>query len=138
MSQADYEAIANGAYGGRVELGNGGYDSGDGWRYRGRGIKQLTGRANYRQFTKWHKTHQDEWPEEILDFEDNPDLLTQPKYAARSAAYFWVANNLPTTADKGSTADQVNAITAIVNVHTDSYAARATNFDVIYNRGDFN
>lgn len=39
MNQADFEAIANGAYGGR--LGNGNYDSGDGWRFRGRGLTQM-------------------------------------------------------------------------------------------------
>ncbi|MFM0550047.1 chitinase [Paraburkholderia sediminicola] len=138
MSQADFEAIANGAYGGRIELGNGDYASGDGWRYRGRGLKQLTGRANYRAFSRWHATLQNEWPGEVLDFEANPDLLLQPKYAVRSAAYFWVAHNLPTEADRGGSAQQVNAITAIVNLNTDSYAARVSNFDTIYLRGDLN
>jgi predicted chitinase len=138
MGQSDFEAIANGAYGGRTELSNGDYASGDGWRYRGRGLKQLTGRANYRAFTTWHASLQSEWAKEVLDFEANPDLLVQPKYAARSAAYFWVGNNLPSEADKGATAAQVNAITAIVNRYTDSYAARVDNFTTIYNRGDFN
>ncbi|RDK01853.1 glycoside hydrolase family 19 protein [Paraburkholderia lacunae] len=138
MSQADFEAIANGAYGGRTELGNGDYASGDGWRYRGRGLKQLTGRANYRTFSRWHATLQNEWPGEVLDFEENPDLLVQPKYAVRSAAYFWVAHNLPAKADKGASAQQVNAITAIVNLNADSYAARVSNFNTIYSRGDFN
>jgi predicted chitinase len=138
MNQSDFEAIANGAYGGRTELGNGDYASGDGWRYRGRGLKQLTGRANYRAFTRWHASLQNEWPQEDLDFETTPDLLVQPKYAARSAAYFWVGHNLPAEADKGASAAQVDAITAIVNLHTDSYAARVNNFNAIYNRGDFN
>ncbi|WP_082079552.1 glycoside hydrolase family 19 protein [Cupriavidus basilensis] len=138
MSQADFEAIANGAYGGRIELGNGDYASGDGWRYRGRGLKQLTGRANYRAFTKWHVSLQSEWPQEILDFEENPGLLVQPKYAARSAAYFWVDHNLHKKADEGSAAAHVNAITAVVNLHTNSYAARVDNFNAIYDRGDFN
>ncbi|WP_429443931.1 glycoside hydrolase family 19 protein [Paraburkholderia sp. 40] len=138
MSQADFEAIANGAYGGRAELGNGEHDSGDGWRYRGRGLKQLTGRANYRSFTRWHAALQKEWPQEVIDFEANPDLLVQPKYAARSAAYFWVDRNLAVEADKGSGAAQVNAITAIINLHTDSYASRVNNFNAIYTRGTFN
>ncbi|APR39609.1 glycoside hydrolase family 19 protein [Paraburkholderia sp. SOS3] len=138
MTQEDFEAIANGAYGGRVDLGNGDYKSGDGWKYRGRGMKQLTGRTHYREFTKWNKNHQSEWPEDIVDFETNPDLLIQPKYAARSAAYFWVSNGLANIADQGATSKQVDAITAIVNLYTDSYQARFKNFEVFYNRGDFN
>ncbi|WP_227461267.1 glycoside hydrolase family 19 protein [Cupriavidus pauculus] len=130
--------VGCGAYGGRAELGNGDYASGDGWRYRGRGLKQLTGRANYKAFAKWHATLQSEWPQEILDFEANPELLVQPKYAARSAAYFWVDHALHEIADKGSTDAHVNSITAIVNFHTDSYAARVKNFNSIVDRGDFN
>lgn len=138
MMQEDFEEIANGAYGGRAELGNGDYESGDGWRYRGRGMKHLTGRANYREFTNWNKGHENDWPDDVENFEENPDLLLQPKYAARSAAYFWVTRRLPDIADQGATANQVNAITAIVNRNTDSYAARVANFEEIYNRGDFN
>ena len=138
MNQSDFEAIANGAYGGRTELGNGDYASGDGWRYRGRGLKQLTGRANYRAFTRWHASLQGVWPQEVLDFETTPDLLVQPKYAARSAAYFWVGHNLPAKADEGGEPKHVNAITAIVNFHTNSYGARVENFNTIYNRGDLN
>ncbi|MDR5793603.1 chitinase, partial [Caballeronia sp. LZ008] len=138
MNQVDFEAIANGAYGGRAELGNGDFESGDGWKYRGRGMKQLTGRANYRSFTRWNQAHQDEWPEDRVDYEDSPDLLCQPEYAARSAAYFWVANGLPAIADRGTTAMQVNEITAIVNRNTNSYAARVANFEQIWIRGDFN
>jgi len=40
-------------------------------------------------------------------------------------------------ADQGSTAEQVNAITAVVNLHTDSYGDRVENFQTIWNRGDF-
>ncbi|RQR67610.1 glycoside hydrolase family 19 protein [Burkholderia sp. Bp9126] len=138
MVQEDFELIANGAYGGRGELGNGDYDSGDGWRYRGRGMKQLTGRANYRDFSRWNKGHQTEWSDDVVDFEESPDLLTQPKYAARSAAYFWVTHGLPEIADRGATENQVNAITEIVNKNTKSYAKRVENFETINGRGDFN
>lgn len=137
MTQDDFEAIANGAYGGRKDLGNGSYESGNGWRYRGRGIKQLTGRANYRDFTQWHATNQKEWPEEIIDFEEEPDLLRQPKYAVRSAAYFWVKNRLPRIADKGAADEQVNKITKIINMYTDSYERRVRNFKAIYEKGVF-
>ncbi|MGO4815577.1 hypothetical protein AB4156_39360 [Cupriavidus sp. 2MCAB6] len=81
---------------------------------------------------------QNEWPQEVVDFETNPDLLVQPKYAARSAAYFWVDRNLPEKADQGETATQVNAITEVVNLHTDSYAARVENFNSIYSGGYLN
>ncbi|WP_419865688.1 glycoside hydrolase family 19 protein, partial [Burkholderia latens] len=138
MTQEDFEIIANGAYGGRAELGNGNYESGDGWKYRGRGMKQLTGRANYRDFTRWNKGNQAEWPDDVVDFEENPDLLTQPKYAARSAAYFWVNHNLYAIADRGATTRQVDEITAIINKKTDSYAKRVSNFEEIYKRGDLN
>ncbi|WP_237179626.1 glycoside hydrolase family 19 protein [Paraburkholderia sacchari] len=62
MNQADFEAIANGAYGGRADLGNGSHESGDGWRFRGRGMKQLTGRYNYHAFTIWQQQNEAEFP----------------------------------------------------------------------------
>ena len=117
-------------------MGNGNYESGDGWRYRGRWLKQLTGRENYRDFTIWSKEFKSEWPDEVVDFEGNPDLLTQPKYAARSAAYFWVTHGLSRIADQGATAKEVRAITAIVNFYTSSYGARFANFKMINDRGD--
>lgn len=137
MNQDDFEAIANGAYGDRADLGNGSYASGDGWKYRGRGMKQLTGRANYHAFARWQAAHAADFAGDVIDYEETPDVLTQPKYAARSAAFFWVSNDLPELADHGSGAPQVNAITAVVNLYTDSYAARVQNFQTIWNRGDF-
>ena len=134
MNQSDFEAIANGAYGGRADLGNGDHNSGDGWKFRGRGLKQLTGRANYHDFTSWHQENQAQWPDDSVNFEETPDLLTQMKYAARSAAFFWVRHGLALKADKGPGESNVNAITAIVNLNTDSYAARVNNFNFIYSR----
>jgi predicted chitinase len=135
MVQADYVAIANGAYGGRADLGNGDQASGDGWMFRGRGLKQLTGRYNYAQLTIWHQNNQNEWLEDVKDFESSPDELIDMKYAARSAAYFWVKHSLAVKADEGAGVDQVNAITKIVNLHTDSYVARVNNFNAIHNSG---
>ncbi|CAJ0818168.1 chitinase [Ralstonia flaminis] len=135
MGVSDYITIANGAYGGRADLGNGDHQSGDGWKYRGRGLKQLTGRSNYKDFSRWHRENQSEWPGDVLNFEDSPDLLTDLKYATRSAAYFWVQHALASKAEKGSQPEHVNAITAVVNLYTDSYAARVDNFNRIFNKG---
>lgn len=107
---ANQQAIANHAYANRI--GNGNAASGDGWRYRGRGIKQLTGRANYRDFTTGHAAL---WQEE-KDFEADPDVIaTDPKYAVRSGIWFWVNHNLGLRADRGGTRAAADAISTVVN-----------------------
>jgi putative chitinase len=83
------EAIANAAYANR--LGNGDEKSGDGWRFRGRGLIQITGRDNYKAIT--HDVG--------LDYVLSPDLLEQPSGAAQSAAWFWNKNALNQYADSG-------------------------------------
>ncbi|WP_313055071.1 hypothetical protein [Pseudomonas lopnurensis] len=128
MTRADFEAIANGAYGGRADLGNGDYATGDGWRYRGRGLKQLTGRYNYEALTRWHNRLIENWPEENVDFVENPDLLLTIKYAVRSAANFWVSNKLYELADNGAELKIVDSITEAINKETDSYPQRRANF----------
>ena len=133
MSQEDFEAIANGAYGGRVDLGNGDYSSGDGWKYRGRGLKQLTGRHNYEALTSWHNRLTKHWPaDKNVDFTEQPDLLLTMKYATRSAANFWISNKLYQLADKGADSATVDSITRIVNLNTDSYRARQGNFERLW------
>jgi putative chitinase len=74
------EAIANNAYANR--LGNGNEASGDGWRFRGRGIIHLTGRANYAEAGRALG----------LDLVGTPALVELPMTAARSAGYWWSAN----------------------------------------------
>jgi predicted chitinase len=128
MTRADCEAIANGAYGGRTELGNRGVSSGDGWKYRGRGLKQLTGRHNYTLFQHWHSKFSAQWPNDRPDFIESPDLLLEMKYAVRSAASFWLSNKLYEIADAGGDLEVVDSITAIVNKHTKSYPDRRINF----------
>lgn len=105
--RANQEAIANNAYGGRI----GNNQPGDGWRYRGRGLKQVTGRANYRDLTVDHRA----WWGEDVDFEANPDLLTEPKYAVRSALWFWRDKGLAALADGGMTREVANSISSIIN-----------------------
>jgi len=83
------EQIANRVYGGR--MGNGDESSGDGFRYCGRGLIQLTGRNNYTKFA------------ESIDMavEEVPALLETFEGAVKSACWFWKTNNLNQYADAG-------------------------------------
>jgi putative chitinase len=81
--------IANVVYSNR--MGNGSIESGDGWKYRGRGLKQLTGKDNYTRCGNALNT----------DFVSEPDLLLEPQYAALSAGWFWTANKCSDFADIG-------------------------------------
>jgi putative chitinase len=83
------EMIANAVYSNR--MGNGTIESGEGWKYRGRGLKQLTGKFNYTAAGKALD----------LDLVGNPDLLLQPGPAALSAAWFWSTNQCNVFADRG-------------------------------------
>ncbi len=116
---ANRQAIANRAYANRN--GNDGIASGDGWLYRGRGIFQLTGRANYRAFTRSHA----ELFGEDVDFETNPDLLAEPKFAVRSALFFWIDHRLFAIADRGVNDSTANAIIRIINRFTSDASYRA-------------
>jgi putative chitinase len=86
----DPEAIANNCYAGRN--GNGDEASGDGWKYRGRGPIQQTGRANYAACASGTG----------LDLVNHPELLEQPADGALAAAWFWSSNGLNTIADTGN------------------------------------
>lgn len=93
------EKIANRVYANR--MGNRGETSGDGWKYRGRGLIQLTGRSNYKAFADWVGD------ERVVD---EPDLVSS-EYAVHSAVFFWVKNDLNKLADK----DDVVSLTRKVN-----------------------
>lgn len=93
------EKIANRVYANR--MGNGDEASGDGWKYRGRGLIQLTGKNNYTACKTDMK----------IDIVKNPDLLLVPEYALKSACWFWNKNNLNQYADK----DDIITITKRIN-----------------------
>ncbi len=85
------QMIANRVYSSR--MGNGDEASGDGWRFRGRGILQITGRSNYTQCSR------DLFQDDILV--NDPDLLRTPEYAVLTACWFWHKNGLNQICDKG-------------------------------------
>lgn len=87
------QAIANHTYANR--MGNGSPESGDGWKYRGRGLIQLTGRANYEAIGEVVKAHDPDAP----DFVANPDAVKEPRWSAMAAAAFWSERDLNTLAD---------------------------------------
>ena len=83
------EKIANRVYGNR--MGNGDEDSGDGYRYRGRGFIQLTGKNNYTAFANAMG----------MTLDEAVDYLSTAEGAAMSAAWFWDMRNLNADADRG-------------------------------------
>src|SRR5690554_270738 len=129
--KADEKAISNRVYANRI--GNGGIASGDGWRYRGRGVIQLTGRSNYLQAQTIHNKL---WSTPV-DFVSNPDLLLHPKYAVRASLAFWVEHKLYLLADKGRSRLATDSITAVVNKHTTTYAQRHHQLERILLTGVF-
>ncbi|HLL53080.1 MAG TPA: glycoside hydrolase family 19 protein [Myxococcaceae bacterium] len=107
------EKIANLAYGNR--LGN--TQPGDGYKYRGRGLIQLTGRDNYAKYAK------------LLgqDIVNNPDLLLTHEVSALAAAAFWSDRGLNKLADQGGR-EMVAAITKLVNGGTHGLDERTAYF----------
>ncbi len=92
------EAIANRIYASR--MGNGDEASGDGYRYCGRGLIQLTGKSNYQNFADSLEMRVEDVPEYLATFEG----------AAQSACWFWEANNLNRFADAGDIKGLTKAI----------------------------
>lgn len=107
------ELIANLVYSGR--MGNGPAESGEGWLYRGRGLKQLTGKFNYTKCSEGLG----------VDLVGNPDLLLEPTYAARSAGWFWRTNNLSSFADN----NDILGMTKKINGGTIGLADRQAKYD---------
>ena len=97
------EKIANRVYASR--MGNGNEASGDGWKFRGRGALQLTGKANYEAFAKYLGTN------EVME---NPDLVAT-KYSFDSAMFFFEKNKLWTICDKGINDAAILELTKRIN-----------------------
>ena len=123
ISAAEYqrkpEKIGNIVYANR--MGNGNQASGDGYKFRGRGYIQLTGKDNY---TSFDKTVED-------DILANPDLVAT-KYPLSSAAFFFNKNGLWTICDKGADDATVTAVTKRVNGGTIGLADRIKHFKEYY------
>ena len=109
------EKIADLIYGGR--MGNGPEASGDGWKHRGRGFIQLTGKDNYTAFGKAIG----------VDILANPDLVAS-KYPLLSAAWYWNSRKINAVADQGATDAVVTKITKLVNGGTIGLADRIKHF----------
>jgi len=106
------EKIANRVYANR--MGNGDEQSGDGWKYRGRGALQLTGKSNYKAFS---------------DYLKNPLIMEQPDlvatdYAFESALFFFDKNKLWSICDKGVTKATILSLTKKINGGTNGLEER--------------
>jgi len=106
------EKIANRVYANR--MGNGDEASGDGWKYRGRGALQLTGKANYIAFAEFVKD-----PEVVT----NPDLVAD-KYAFESALFFFAKNKIWSKCLDVSD-ESIKAVTKIINGGVNGLTDRA-------------
>lgn len=111
LSAAVQEEIANLVYGGawgNTNLGNN--QPGDGWRFRGRGAKQTTGRTNY----------DDVLAVTGIDVLANPSLIEDPDLGMQAACIYWQKRNCNKFADK----DDINGLTLAINGGTNGLAAR--------------
>jgi putative chitinase len=102
------ELASGGAYEGRLNLGN--TEPGDGIRYKGRGLIQITGRANYAACAAALG----------VDYIAEPELLERPIDATRSAGWYWSSRKLNSIADKGD----LLLVTKKINGGTTGYADR--------------
>ena len=114
------EKIASKVYGGR--MGNGNEATKDGWKYRGAGYIQLTGKSNYSLFDKFVDD----------DIINNPSLVAT-KYPLLSAAWFWDNVKLNTVADKGSSIDIITAVRKKINGGTIGLDDVKIKFNKYYN-----
>lgn len=107
------EYASGAAYEGRKNLGN--VRKGDGRRFRGRGLIQLTGRANHRTFTKWMRKRIPDCP----DFEANPELVAEFPWAFWATVYYWSSRNLNRYSDSGNFETMTRRINGGLNGYSD-------------------
>jgi putative chitinase len=103
-------------------MGNGDESTGEGYKFRGRGYIQLTGKANYAKFAQFIGE----------DTVANPDLIAT-KYPLASAAFFFDSNKLWSICDKGADEATVTAVTKRVNGGTNGLSDRIKHFNEYYN-----
>ena len=114
------EKIANLVYGDR--MGNGDEKSGDGFKFRGRGYIQLTGRNNYEAFQKSIG----------VDLLNNPDLVATA-YPLTSAGWFFETRRINRVADRGITNSVITEVTRLVNGGTNGLDDRIKKFHFFFN-----
>lgn len=117
--------IANKVYANR--MGNGSEISGDGWKYRGRGAIQCTGKDKYVGMTK----------EFGIDFLNNPDMLAEAPYAIMSAGWYWNSRNINNSiniipSDDNSILADIKQVTRLVNGGTNGLSDRISKFKKAY------
>lgn len=94
------EKIANRVYANR--MGNGSENSGDGWKYRGAGFLQITGKDNFKALSKYVG----------VDYVNNPQLLLNESDAMIAALWYWKVNNLNKYADQ----DNIDKVSDMINI----------------------
>ena len=114
------EKIASRVYANR--MGNGNEASKEGWKFKGRGYIQLTGKDNYKAFSDWAKEP---------SIMENPDQVADDKYAGLSAIWFWNKNGLSKIADTDNLRDDktIIKITSRVNGGTHGIVDRTERFN---------
>lgn len=113
------EKIGSRVYGGR--MGNGDESTKEGFKFRGRGYIQLTGKSNFSRFSQFIGE----------DVVANPELVST-KYPLTSAAFFFESNNLWSICDKGSSTEVVTLLTKRINGGTNGLADRIAKFKKFY------
>jgi len=114
------QMIASHVYANR--MGNGDEASQDGWKFRGRGLMQLTGKSLYTEFGK-------SIGEDLIT---NPDVVITPKYAALSAAWYFGSKGCIPVADKGDTPEVVKQVTFKINGGYNGLEERQANFKKLW------
>lgn len=107
------------AYEGRKDLGN--IFQGDGQKFRGRGLIQLTGRSNAKDFTRWMRKRDSGCP----DFESNPEIIADFPWAFLASIYYWSSRDLNKFADTNN----IERITRTINGGLNGYADRLRYYD---------